>query len=110
MNLLDLCDDLHYLIGENIKQTPDYNKHNFRKVVDELDTYKREPNSIYLETLINEESPYLYAYCYPYEDGGWWFETINDPYTTQFNWVFKDFEDARLEREYWASQDSLHQP
>lgn len=94
MNLLDLCYDLQESIGKEIQKNPTYQ---FKKVLQEIRDYKPKDPSLLLSELIYCEVPYLYAYCYTFEQGGWWFEAINTRHLTHENWIHKNFNDEQIE-------------
>lgn len=94
MNLLDLCDDLHESIGKQLKKNPTYL---FKSVLQEIRDYKPKDPSLLLLELMYSEVPYLYACCYSWDQGGWWFEPINEREISYDNWVYKNFIDEQAE-------------
>ena len=75
-----------------------------QQLLDEINQYRRPEMSYYLQELISGE-PFLYAYSQDIEDGGWWFETINNRYITFENWVYKEYSDQSTEIQ--SAQDYL---
>ena len=75
-------------------------------LLEDIQQYRRPDASYYLQELISGE-PFLFAYCCDIEDGGWWFETINNPTITYENWVYKEYSDEVKERQYQKYQQYL---
>lgn len=86
--MLNLCDDLQYLINKEIKKTDNYSlrvhKDKFKKVFQDIENFNYNLNDIDLDQLI--ESPILYAYYLHPEEGGWWIDDINANITGK-NWI-----------------------
>ena len=95
MNILDLCDDIHYLINQEIKKTDNFyfkkHKLNFKEVLEDIKTYNYILEDINLYQLI--EQPILFAYYLHEEEGGWWIEDITADITGR-NWI-TDYFDLR---------------
>lgn len=95
MNLLDLCDDIHYLINKEIKKTDNYklrvHKDKFKEVLQDIETYNYILEDLDLDKLL--QKPILFAFYTHPEEGGWWIEDINADITGR-NWI-TDYFDLR---------------
>jgi hypothetical protein len=89
MNLFDLCDDIHYLINQEIKKTDNFNlrKHklNFKEVLQDIENFNYDLEDLELDQLL-ENTPILYAYYLHPEEGGWWIDDISADITGR-NWI-----------------------
>tara|TARA_R110000787_G_scaffold71793_1_gene159854 strand:+ start:171 stop:476 length:306 start_codon:yes stop_codon:yes gene_type:complete len=86
MNLLNLCDDLHYQINKEIQKTENFylrvHKDKFKKVFEDIENYNYYLNDLELYILIDK--PILYAYYL--QEVGWWIDDINADITGE-NWI-----------------------
>lgn len=105
MSLLGLCDDIQYLIGEQMKKQPRYR---FKAVLEEIEKHKYKCGSAMRELLTSP--PHLYAYYQEPEAGGWWFQDIQGNWDGE-NWVVKDYWDKVLEFRWYqlASEGEFYE-
>jgi hypothetical protein len=95
VNILDLCDDIHYLINKEIKKTDSFyfkkHKLNFKDVLTDIENFNYDLEELDLDQLL--EQPILFAYYTHPEEGGWWIEDITADITGR-NWI-TDYFDLR---------------
>ena len=93
MNLLNLCDDLHYQINKEIKKTDNFSlrvhKDKFKKVFQDIENFNYILEDINIYQLLAQ--PILFAYYLHEEEGGWWIEDISADITGR-NWITDYFD------------------
>ena len=93
MNITYLCDDILGMIEERVRDNP---KYKFKKVLDEIKNIEPDLYDTGLDELLDAPT-FTHSYWYRPEDGGWWFESVNDLELCNENWIIKEWNDTRNE-------------